>query len=173
MNGNRVTTEKNRERNREVGERIRIARLGKGLSQEAFAHALGVSLRQAGRWEQGENPPKKQTLEQIAEHTGVSYAWLLVGGQGPHGLDVLGRVGGVRSAGLARLLESGRPIRDSTRRSLVAIDQADQTSESWTDQAWNDLASFLEANAATAESSGRVDLPASTTPVVKKPKPRR
>lgn len=57
-----------------VGQRIRAIREGKGMSQAAFAEALGLSKgsqSQISQWEGGAVLPTKQTLERIAQLGGV------------------------------------------------------------------------------------------------------
>ncbi|MBK6886438.1 MAG: helix-turn-helix transcriptional regulator [Tetrasphaera sp.] len=62
-----------------VGRNLRAYRLAKGLSQEAFADALGVHRTYMGGLERGERDLTLQTLERLAEEIGVEVEELLDG----------------------------------------------------------------------------------------------
>ena len=55
----------------EVGHRIRIERLSRGLSQTALANQLGVTFQQVQKYEKGVNRVGAGRLTRIAEVLGV------------------------------------------------------------------------------------------------------
>ena len=55
----------------EVGHRIRIERLSRGLSQTALANQLGVTFQQVQKYEKGVNRVGAGRLTKIAEVLGV------------------------------------------------------------------------------------------------------
>lgn len=59
------------------GQRLKIARKKRGLTQQAAADMFGVSLRAYCRWEKGERDPGLDTIVFIAVMFGVSIDWLL------------------------------------------------------------------------------------------------
>lgn len=50
-----------------VGQNIQYVRRGKGLSQEALAHAANISRSYVGKLENGKNSMSLTTLEKIAD----------------------------------------------------------------------------------------------------------
>ena len=50
-----------------LGERMRILRAGRGLTQQAVAEALGVSRSAVAMWEKDEREPNLETLAQLAK----------------------------------------------------------------------------------------------------------
>lgn len=62
-----------------LGSRIRDARNGVKLSQEAFADRINTSRRHVMRLERGDHKPSPPMLTRIAEVTGVSESELLNG----------------------------------------------------------------------------------------------
>ncbi|MCD8073753.1 MAG: helix-turn-helix domain-containing protein [Lachnospiraceae bacterium] len=54
-----------------VGERIKKARIEKGISQKKLADSLGVSAAMISQYENGVRKPKKSTLIRIADAIGV------------------------------------------------------------------------------------------------------
>jgi transcriptional regulator with XRE-family HTH domain len=74
-----------------IGDRMAKARKLAGLSQEQMAEALStpsepVSKQTVSNWENDTNQPRRlrQRLDQWAEITGVSLAWLLAMPVGDH-----------------------------------------------------------------------------------------
>jgi transcriptional regulator with XRE-family HTH domain len=59
----------------EVGNRIRIARVAIGMSQEKLADALGLSFQQVQKYEKGVNRVAPSRLAVVAEATGKPVAW--------------------------------------------------------------------------------------------------
>ena len=55
----------------EVGHRIRIERLARGLSQTALANKLGVTFQQVQKYEKGVNRVGAGRLTKIAEVLGI------------------------------------------------------------------------------------------------------
>jgi transcriptional regulator with XRE-family HTH domain len=62
----------------DVGERIRQARAGLGLTQDKFARQLGVTRISVARYEAG-RVPNLGLLQQIAQLAGVTVGWLVGG----------------------------------------------------------------------------------------------
>lgn len=66
-----------------IGDRIKQARLAKGMSQDALAAAVGVSRPAVSQWEEGGQPRRKK-VPAIAEALDVDPAWLEdIGGAAP------------------------------------------------------------------------------------------
>ena len=65
------------DRRRRVGDRIRAARVGASLTQEAVAHAIPMDRASYNRIEQGHASPTLDTLHLIAEVIGVPLAELV------------------------------------------------------------------------------------------------
>jgi len=61
----------------EMGDRIRRARMGAGLSQRDLANAVGVTHGMVAQWETHRKPPGRETLRRIAEVTFVDLTELL------------------------------------------------------------------------------------------------
>lgn len=55
-----------------MGERIRLARVARNLTQEDVAHASGMNLSYYGKLERGQNNPTLDTLVRVAEVIGAS-----------------------------------------------------------------------------------------------------
>lgn len=60
----------------DLGERIRAARVKKGLTQEKLADALGVSKAAVSQWESNATCPRKEYISALAEILGVTINWL-------------------------------------------------------------------------------------------------
>jgi len=60
-----------------LGKNIRKLRRDRDMSQEALAEALNVSRFAIQRWEAGDNTPRAETLERIAEYFGTTGKELL------------------------------------------------------------------------------------------------
>jgi transcriptional regulator with XRE-family HTH domain len=54
-----------------VGERIRLARVERNLTQEDVAHAAGMNLSYYGKLERGQNNPTLDTLIRVADVIGA------------------------------------------------------------------------------------------------------
>jgi transcriptional regulator with XRE-family HTH domain len=63
---------------RELGHRIRAARVTAGLTQEAAAHAAGIDAKRWQRLEAGAVNATVRTLARVAEALGTDF-WKLVG----------------------------------------------------------------------------------------------
>lgn len=66
----------------DIGERIRIARQQRGMTQEALAAAVGVSRSAVAQWETGRAGQVTGNLARIAEILGIGVVWLMHGEQG-------------------------------------------------------------------------------------------
>jgi ribosome-binding protein aMBF1 (putative translation factor) len=62
-----------------LGQRIREARDGAGLSQRQLADKIGATVRSVSWWENGDRMPDLVFFAKIAEATGVSIDWLYTG----------------------------------------------------------------------------------------------
>jgi len=64
---------------RELGQRIRTWRKGKGMSQEGFADLCGLHRTAMGLLERGKSIPRLDTLLLVSQHLGLSVSDLLQG----------------------------------------------------------------------------------------------
>lgn len=60
-----------------IGERIRVTRKEKGLSQKELGKLLGVSGAMIGQYETGQRKPRLDTLQRIASALGVDWLELV------------------------------------------------------------------------------------------------
>jgi transcriptional regulator with XRE-family HTH domain len=60
-----------------LGERIKVARLASGLSQEALGALVGKTKGAVSQWEQGTTTPGGEGIVPLARALGVSLDWLL------------------------------------------------------------------------------------------------
>jgi transcriptional regulator with XRE-family HTH domain len=116
----------------EVGHRIRIERLARGLSQTALANQLGVTFQQVQKYEKGVNRVGAGRLTKIAEVLGIEVSTFF------GGKDVL-EDGAAKGSGEAsplklltvsgafRLLRAYGDIEDSTLRRAI-VDLVEQIS---------------------------------------------
>jgi transcriptional regulator with XRE-family HTH domain len=65
-----------------IGQRIRELRLGRGLTLQQVATALGVTRASVSKWEQGHTHPEHSRLEELARLFGVPATHLLSKGLG-------------------------------------------------------------------------------------------
>ena len=113
----------------EVGHRIRIERLARGLSQTALANQLGVTFQQVQKYEKGVNRVGAGRLTKIAEVLGVSVGTFFTGKEILDSEELVSEVDGGTSplklltvSGAFRLLRAYADIEDSTlRRSIVDL----------------------------------------------------
>ena len=111
----------------EVGHRIRIERLARGLSQTALANQLGVTFQQVQKYEKGVNRVGAGRLTKIAEVLGIDVSQFF-------GAKEMGAVGDAKEDGAAsplklltvsgafRLLRAYGDIEDSNlRRAIVEL----------------------------------------------------
>lgn len=56
-----------------VGDRIRILRTEKGLSQEELAHRAGVSTSHVGKLERGEKNPSLSSIEKVINALEITF----------------------------------------------------------------------------------------------------
>jgi transcriptional regulator with XRE-family HTH domain len=68
----------------EVGHRIRIERLARGLSQTALANQLGVTFQQVQKYEKGTNRIGAGRLQHISHILQVPVSFLFEGAPTPH-----------------------------------------------------------------------------------------
>lgn len=62
-----------------IGRRLAAVRAKVGLSQEAFAEALGLSKRAYIHYERGEREPPLGLFKSIYDLYGIDYLWLMSG----------------------------------------------------------------------------------------------
>ena len=116
----------------EVGHRIRIERLARGLSQTALANQLGVTFQQVQKYEKGVNRVGAGRLTKIAEVLGIEVGTFF------SGKDILDaeekKVSGEASplklltvSGAFRLLRAYGDIEDSNLRRAI-VDLVEQIS---------------------------------------------
>lgn len=56
----------------EIGKKLRLLRLSKGLTQEDLGNVLGVAFQQIQKYESGANAIRARTLHQLAQYFNVS-----------------------------------------------------------------------------------------------------
>ena len=112
----------------EVGHRIRIERLSRGLSQTALANQLGVTFQQVQKYEKGVNRVGAGRLTKIAEVLGVpvgsffSGKEILADGQDKDGAGEASPLKLLTVSGAFRLLRAYAEIEDTNlRRSIVDL----------------------------------------------------
>src|SRR5579872_4283748 len=95
---------------RAVGRRVRMLRVGRGLSQGRLADALGVTFQQVQKYELGSNRISASKLYEIARFLGVEVAELFADAGAAEDLIVTGpdlprRIDLLVAQGLANLPE--------------------------------------------------------------------
>ncbi len=112
----------------EVGHRIRIERLSRGLSQTALATQLGVTFQQVQKYEKGVNRVGAGRLTKIAEVLGVAVGSffsgkeMLVDGDAKGGAGKSSPLKLLTVSGAFRLLRAYADIEDTNlRRSIVDL----------------------------------------------------
>lgn len=111
----------------EVGHRIRIQRLAKGLSQTALANQLGVTFQQVQKYEKGVNRVGAGRLTKIAEVLGVPVGTFFNGSQeiaeiDTDGHDDVSPLKLLTAPGAFRLLRAYATIEDGgLRQSIVGL----------------------------------------------------
>jgi transcriptional regulator with XRE-family HTH domain len=103
----------------EVGHRIRIERLARGLSQTALANQLGVTFQQVQKYEKGVNRVGAARLQQIANALDVPVTFFYDGDNKAREVESLLFLD---SAFSLRLLRAYSKIKDQTvQRQLVSL----------------------------------------------------
>ena len=64
---------------KEIGKRIRDLRKEKGLTQEAFAEAIGMTVSAVSKMEIGNRVPSVDTFALLSEFFGVTLDYLVLG----------------------------------------------------------------------------------------------
>jgi transcriptional regulator with XRE-family HTH domain len=111
----------------EVGHRIRIERLARGLSQTALANQLGVTFQQVQKYEKGVNRVGAGRLTKIAEVLGVPVGTFFSGkemleGEPSRTADEPSPLKLLTVSGAFRLLRACAEIEDANlRRSIVDL----------------------------------------------------
>jgi len=116
----------------EVGHRIRIERLARGLSQTALANQLGVTFQQVQKYEKGVNRVGAGRLTKIAEVLGINVSAFfgskeLVGGGDMRDSGEASPLKLLTVSGAFRLLRAYGDIEDSNLRRAI-VDLVEQIS---------------------------------------------
>ena len=69
---------------RDVGQRIKLARLAKGMSQAGLGQAVGVTFQQIQKYEKGANRVTAGRLSEFAAVLDVAIAYFFEGGDQHH-----------------------------------------------------------------------------------------
>lgn len=101
---------------REIGARIRAARIAAGMSQQTLAEKIGVSMTTVSRWELGKSEIETGNLNALCELVGTGPEHLLYGARSTMGVDV-------HSETVKRILSSdvGQRLTSEQRRALAAL----------------------------------------------------
>jgi transcriptional regulator with XRE-family HTH domain len=115
----------------EVGHRIRIERLARGLSQTALANQLGVTFQQVQKYEKGVNRVGAGRLTKIAEVLGIEVSTFfgkdMVDAEGSKDSDAASPLKLLTVSGAFRLLRAYGDIEDSNLRRAI-VDLVEQIS---------------------------------------------
>ena len=115
----------------EVGHRIRIERLARGLSQTALANQLGVTFQQVQKYEKGVNRVGAGRLTKIAEVLGIDVGTFFTGkemlGSEPLKAGEASPLKLLTVSGAFRLLRAYDDIEDSNLRRAI-VDLVEQIS---------------------------------------------
>jgi transcriptional regulator with XRE-family HTH domain len=116
----------------EVGHRIRIERLARGLSQTALANQLGVTFQQVQKYEKGVNRVGAGRLTKIAEVLGIEVATFFGGKDmvDPDAVKGSGEASPLKLltvSGAFRLLRAYGDIEDNNLRRAI-VDLVEQIS---------------------------------------------
>jgi transcriptional regulator with XRE-family HTH domain len=114
----------------EVGHRIRIERLARGLSQTALANQLGVTFQQVQKYEKGVNRVGAGRLTKIAEVLGVPVGSFFSGkevleSEANRDVDQASPLKLLTVSGAFRLLRAYSEIEDSDLRRCI-VDLVEQ-----------------------------------------------
>jgi transcriptional regulator with XRE-family HTH domain len=114
----------------EVGHRIRIERLSRGLSQTALANQLGVTFQQVQKYEKGVNRVGAGRLTKIAEVLGVPVGSFFTGkevleSEVDRDVDQASPLKLLTVSGAFRLLRAYSEIEDSELRRCI-VDLVEQ-----------------------------------------------
>jgi transcriptional regulator with XRE-family HTH domain len=74
-----TTPKKPPDKLKEVGRRLRTARLALGLDQQEMADALTVARTTYSNWEVGIRPPESFAMARLEERFGVTMSWIFLG----------------------------------------------------------------------------------------------
>lgn len=103
-----------------VGQRVRMARLMKGMSQEKLGDAIGLTFQQVQKYEKGTNRIGSSRMKQIAEAIDQPISYFFDEKQNGHAAeaDLVTRF--VTSPGGMKLAESFLAIKNNAGRHAVA-----------------------------------------------------
>lgn len=110
-----------RERERQLGRRIRDERLARGITQERMAEALGISFQQLQRYEHGTTTMSATRLQDVAALLGSSASDLL-GPQPNPSTDGVGFSAATRN--MSELIRLWPAVPADLRKSLLALARA-------------------------------------------------
>lgn len=115
-----IDGEHGRERERQLGYRIREERLVRGISQERLAEALGVSFQQIQRYESGMTPISATRLQDVAGLLGASAGDLL----GSAGSSERARPTAASTREMSELLRVWPDVPPDVRKCFLALARA-------------------------------------------------
>lgn len=111
------------ETDRQIGARIRAARLKAQWSQTELGHLLNVTFQQIQKYENGGNRVSGHRIQQVAEALKVSVEWLVTGEAGKKqrlGVDVV-----LQMVGMAHGLELANVfVKVPTSKRKLLLDMA-------------------------------------------------
>jgi transcriptional regulator with XRE-family HTH domain len=111
----------------EIGRKIRLLRLERGLSQSDLAKAIGLTFQQVQKYEKGANRVSAGRLQQIADFFKVSIMFFFGGmGAKPKRKDERGSILALlQTKGAVRLLRAfGQIASRSTKYALIVLAEA-------------------------------------------------
>ena len=82
-----------------LGDRLRVSRENKGVSQTAVGNACGVTRASVSQWENGVTTPSQDKIKLASDFLHVNFYWLLTG-SGTHSVDTGETKGEVRLTGI-------------------------------------------------------------------------
>ena len=103
-----------------VGERIRLRRTERGLTQEQLAQALDVSYQQVQKYETGANRISAGRIYQISRKLNVSVGYFFEGLDGNHEASAAPLEHGGRQRSAIELVRKFAQIRDPEVRAAIA-----------------------------------------------------
>jgi len=116
----------------EVGHRIRIERLARGLSQTALANQLGVTFQQVQKYEKGVNRIGAGRLQRISEALEVPISFFFGGTGGAPareaGTAAESIFGFMQTSGSVRIVKAFHKIKSRKARQLL-VEMAEELAD--------------------------------------------
>lgn len=76
----------------QVGARIKLARLNKGMTLEEFGKLFGAGKSNVSKWEKGASLPNNERLLQISKFAGISVSELLYGSERNYVIQLIEKI---------------------------------------------------------------------------------